>query len=341
MLELFWIKSLLNFVVICLSGLVLGILAYQKRKGLNRFWSFPVLLILIIHFFGFLRFTIWINDANPLIGLLYEYCFILNFVLGPSLLVLDQKRPYGQLQLLHFLPALGALLLLFFGVLDSTLLVMISQLHFVGYAVLILSQANRRRREMGTNIKWVIMMLWLGAYALHFSELFLWSQFGIISETWAWVLFILSEIMIVVSLLFLTYTLSTKKFRTGSNESSRLPVEVVLKLEKEFTNYITQPQVYTDALINLQKVAKALRVSPHHVSRYLSHHHGDSFLNIINSLRIDASREILEDDLQSAMTIQEICYTVGFNSKSTFNTAFKRKTGKTPSQYRSQFKINA
>ena len=40
-----------------------------------------------------------------------------------------------------------------------------------------------------------------------------------------------------------------------------------------------------------------------------------------------------EDD---KMTVSEVMYQVGFNSKSSFNTAFKKYTGLTPSEYKSQ-----
>lgn len=48
--------------------------------------------------------------------------------------------------------------------------------------------------------------------------------------------------------------------------------------------------------------------------------------------------EILKDSSNSKVTVLEILYEVGFNSKSSFNTAFKKQTGSTPTFYRNQLK---
>ena len=44
--------------------------------------------------------------------------------------------------------------------------------------------------------------------------------------------------------------------------------------------------------------------------------------------------DILKDNTKSKVTVLEILYEVGFNSKSSFNTAFKKHTGNTPTAYR-------
>jgi AraC-like DNA-binding protein len=46
--------------------------------------------------------------------------------------------------------------------------------------------------------------------------------------------------------------------------------------------------------------------------------------------------QILRDSSQKELTVLEILYHVGFNSKSSFNTSFKKYTGKTPTDYRKQ-----
>ncbi|WP_420601328.1 helix-turn-helix domain-containing protein [Flagellimonas sp.] len=166
----------------------------------------------------------------------------------------------------------------------------------------------------------------------------LWSQFNLISETMAWVLYVVSQLILGFSLLYLVYSLASKKSKFSLRDQSDLPRDILEKLQKEFLDYITNPQVFTDPLISQQKVAKGLRVSSYHVSRYLNHHHGDTFLNIINGLRIKASLELIENPENQEKTIKDIFYQVGFNTRSTFNSAFKNYTGLTPSEYRTKLK---
>ena len=65
-----------------------------------------------------------------------------------------------------------------------------------------------------------------------------------------------------------------------------------------------------------------------------------NFWEYINRLRIDAVRVHLADT-NDARTILDIAYDCGFTSKSTFNAAFKRQSGLTPSAYRQRYAATA
>ena len=57
-------------------------------------------------------------------------------------------------------------------------------------------------------------------------------------------------------------------------------------------------------------------------------------MDFINTYRIEKAKERLLHPKDEKETILEVMYEVGFNSKSSFNTVFKKKTGLTPSQYK-------
>lgn len=61
-----------------------------------------------------------------------------------------------------------------------------------------------------------------------------------------------------------------------------------------------------------------------------------NFFEYINSLRITEAMELLKDKGKSRLTIIEVAYQVGFNNKVSFNAAFKKQTGVTPTEYRKQ-----
>ncbi|MGB6648763.1 MAG: helix-turn-helix domain-containing protein, partial [Bacteroidota bacterium] len=52
------------------------------------------------------------------------------------------------------------------------------------------------------------------------------------------------------------------------------------------------------------------------------------------SYRVEEAKRLLQDPEKSAFTVLAVAEEAGFNSKTAFNTAFKRFTGDTPTEYR-------
>ncbi|MGW9686153.1 helix-turn-helix domain-containing protein [Flagellimonas sp. 2504JD1-5] len=341
--ELLWIKSLLNFLILCLSGLVLGILVNHKEKLTIRVWAPAISTILIINIWGLLwsmlKFTGWLPGYSGFMDSLHPLYVLFNFLLGPVMLSSLKYDHLRWTMLVHSIPALVCLFLFWTTSIDEALMSIFAFVHFVIYAAYILGKfKNRIFPKVGWSAVKTILGLWMISYLVHTMELVLWWRLNLISETMAWVLYVVSQSILAFSLLYLVHSLASKKSKFGIKDQSDLPKYILEKLQKEFSEYITKPQVFTDPLISQQKVAKDLRVSSYHVSRYLSHHYGDSFLNIINGLRIKASLELIENPQNHEKTIKDIFYQVGFNTRSTFNSAFKNYTGLTPSEYRTKFK---
>ncbi len=59
-----------------------------------------------------------------------------------------------------------------------------------------------------------------------------------------------------------------------------------------------------------------------------------SFFELLAEFRVRKAMEILASPEGDILTIEELAEQVGYNSKSAFNSAFKKQTGKTPSQFR-------
>ncbi|MBI9074064.1 MAG: AraC family transcriptional regulator [Desulfatibacillum sp.] len=95
---------------------------------------------------------------------------------------------------------------------------------------------------------------------------------------------------------------------------------------------ITEEKIFTDPELNLKGLAERLSLSPHQLSEYLNERVQTDFRSFINVFRVrEAKRVLVEEPDKNILTI---CYDVGFGSKSTFNTVFKKETGQTPSEYR-------
>lgn len=93
-------------------------------------------------------------------------------------------------------------------------------------------------------------------------------------------------------------------------------------------------KLYAQANLNLRQLSEALNESPHYLSQVLNQDLQLSFYEWVNRYRIDAAKLLLIS--QANKTILTIAEEVGFNSKSTFNAAFRQYTGVTPSEFRQQ-----
>ena len=91
---------------------------------------------------------------------------------------------------------------------------------------------------------------------------------------------------------------------------------------------------YMDPSFSLPTLAEKLNLSTHHLSQLLNGHLNKSFYEFAAEYRVKAAKSILKDSDQ--VPIEQVAEQVGYFSKSSFNTVFKKQTGMTPSQYRKQ-----
>ena len=93
-------------------------------------------------------------------------------------------------------------------------------------------------------------------------------------------------------------------------------------------------QVFRNPNLKLQDLAQELRLSPHQLSQFSNDNLGKNFTQFINEYRIGEACKLLETD--TLLSIEGIGDEVGFNSKSTFFSTFKKIKGLTPAKYRQQ-----
>lgn len=106
--------------------------------------------------------------------------------------------------------------------------------------------------------------------------------------------------------------------------------EELLKLQ----HYMREGKPFLNPSLTIQDVSAAVEVPVRDLSLLINHTLEQHFYDFVNSYRIENAMDILKDQTKSKLTVLEILYDVGFNSKSSFNTAFKKHTGTTPTSYR-------
>lgn len=84
--------------------------------------------------------------------------------------------------------------------------------------------------------------------------------------------------------------------------------------------------------IDLNNISDESHFSKFHFIRLFKEIYGKTPNKYLTSLRIEKAKEYLKN----GMSITESCFSVGFDSPSTFSGLFKRNTGLAPSEYQSQ-----
>lgn len=97
---------------------------------------------------------------------------------------------------------------------------------------------------------------------------------------------------------------------------------------------ISEDKFYLRDDASLGNLAEQLHATTHHLSQVLNESKGISFQELISQNRIREARHLLKDPSLQQTKVENIAALVGYNSKSAFNTAFKRHSGMTPSEYR-------
>jgi AraC-like DNA-binding protein len=117
-------------------------------------------------------------------------------------------------------------------------------------------------------------------------------------------------------------------------EKSRLQKEEAKKYVELLNNYMEKEKPYLNPDLSLNDLVKTLGIKRNILTQVLNMELNKKFFLYINEFRIRDALKILNDPSKEKMNILNIAYATGFNSKPTFNRAFKKITGHTPSEYK-------
>lgn len=105
-------------------------------------------------------------------------------------------------------------------------------------------------------------------------------------------------------------------------------------LKERLLQLMENEQPYLNSELNLVKLAGQMGLSTHQLSYVINTAFGENFFNFINRYRVRKAKELLKNPAYDRFNILVIGYESGFNSKTSFNTTFKKMTDYTPSEYR-------
>lgn len=169
-----------------------------------------------------------------------------------------------------------------------------------------------------------------------------------------WMLIVANLVFLIGLLLMALSTLKQEEvFPTDQSEKRDIQLFLEQKSDKEPIVNQPQPKIltkekedllelmvtekpYLDNEINLSKLANMLNSSTHQLSATLNNAIGMNFSNFINSYRIEEAKEIILDPKKQHYTMVQVAFEAGYNSKTVFNTHFKKTIGRSPSAFKKE-----
>lgn len=216
------------------------------------------------------------------------------------------------------------------------------------YKKLLTHQKNVRLFSSSTetiDLAWLRYFLW----GLAFMLLALLSDYIVVLPLRTYI----TSLIYLVSAFYLAYfalqqveIFSTKSQETldiktviEENERTDLPKKQLLNdeqlttLKQTLTQLMQTEKPYLDSTLSLSKLAQMMHISTHELSYLINIGFDDNFSGFVNRYRVEESKRLLTTPQYQHLSMVGIAFEAGFNSKTAFNTAFKKLTAISPTEF--------
>lgn len=110
--------------------------------------------------------------------------------------------------------------------------------------------------------------------------------------------------------------------------------ERLLALEEKLILVMQEKELYKNRKLLLKDISKAVNASENYISEVLAKQLHTNYYDFVNGYRVKEVIRLMRSKKHKEFKLTVIAEEAGFNSKTTFNTAFKKVTGNTPSEFR-------
>jgi AraC-like DNA-binding protein/ligand-binding sensor domain-containing protein len=120
----------------------------------------------------------------------------------------------------------------------------------------------------------------------------------------------------------------------------KVPEKAAERCHRALIQALEVDEIYRDRKLSLKSLAARMGIPPHHVSQVINQRFQKNFFQLVNEYRIREAKRRLRSDVEHAPKIITIAFDVGFNTLNSFNRAFKRQEGMTPTQFRESSRLD-
>jgi AraC-like DNA-binding protein len=189
---------------------------------------------------------------------------------------------------------------------------------------------NRLKLARNVGIHFLIVILIFGLVKMNFK-----GDVGdyLISSYLSFMIFTTSW-MVVKNSTFFGQPQFFLQFPGAKYEKSSLSEQEKSNIHQKILKEMEENRYFTQNLASLSDLAHTIRESSHHVSQVINEVMGKGFFEMLAWYRVEEAKRLIREDQEAKLTVEDIAEQVGYNSKSSFNTVFKKQSGQTPSEFR-------
>jgi len=223
------------------------------------------------------------------------------------------------------------------GLRDNILIII--GIYFILYAVLIVREILvkyksftsfilQKQKQPELNVKYPVISYMLMVVVFIFVETYFGRDIGdyIIAIYIGITMYILSIHVIRKSMLFANREIAYKDNTISEKEKRR----VISKID----NIMIEKRYFVNNRASLSEMSEIIGESKHLVSQIINQELNVNFFGLLAKHRVEEACRILDSEKSQNITIEELSELVGYNSKTSLNTAFKKIKNMTPSAYR-------
>lgn len=358
------------FLVSIVQGLFLSVILISKGSK-NLIASRVMLALLAIMIIHNLTFFVIRTDLLYIIPQILGLSFGLPFLFGPlfyfySKSIIDNSFKWGKRHLLHFIPYIVYFLLNFPAFFESREVwifiltnfltgntkielfeLIFFPMQFIHLAIYLYISYRMITQDLiaedylipiSSRVKWIRDLFYLFVLFLFtLISLFVYSVLaGHYDPISNYFYTIISSIIIYV----IAYKLITNRelvnpnFIQKYNSYKSTQLDDSSKYLEKLDTLMNKSQLFLNPDLTLKSLADEMGLTSNQLSKLINQNFKKSFNDYINEFRVKDFIVKVNDPKYKNLTIYAISLEVGFNSKSSFNSAFKKATGKTPSEYK-------
>jgi AraC-like DNA-binding protein len=346
--------------------LVLSLFFFINQRGFvveNRILAVLLVVFNLQIFYSFATSTFawqYFMDWHKLLFLVRQS----SFLTGPLLYFyinafLKRKDILNFRNTIHFLPFAGSLVFLFFyyrnldqfviweSVIDlkDTQLILAHNLAYIFLSLMSMKPTTLSLRGLYRSIlissdhKWLQLLL-VGFIVIWIVNLNSFAVYMIVKRP-GWCaytasIYALVAFVFINALMFLLLLKPEAYYVIAKYKNNKISDPDRSEIMQKLNEYMETSKPFLNPDITLELLAGSIRVNPRILSQLINETYKKNFKSYILEYRIRESMQILADSKHKHLTILEVLYQVGFNSKSAFNNQFKLFTNLTPLEYRSR-----